>query len=108
MSTPLVEVLGLHRKFRVGRALPLFWRRREICAVQDAASRFSKARRSVSAERRLFVIEGDPPSPFDLPPGCAFQTRRPLATAECVSTRPELRSVGEPGRLTACHHAETL
>jgi len=61
-----------------------------------------------TAERRPFVIEGDPPSPFDLPPGCAFQTRCPLATAECVSTRPELRSVGDPGRLTACHHAETL
>ena len=61
-----------------------------------------------TAERRTFVIEGDPPSPFNLPSGCAFHTRCPLATQECVTTRPALRSVGEPGRLTACHHAETL
>ena len=60
------------------------------------------------AERRTFVIEGDPPSPFNLPSGCAFHTRCPLATQECVTTRPALRSVGEPSRLTACHHAETL
>ena len=37
MSTPLVEVLGLHRNFRGSRALPFFWRHREICAVQDVS-----------------------------------------------------------------------
>ena len=61
-----------------------------------------------TAERRTLVIEGDPPSPFNLPPGCAFQTRCPLATRECVTTRPVLRPIGDSGRLTACHHAETL
>ncbi|MCH7929522.1 MAG: ABC transporter ATP-binding protein [Proteobacteria bacterium] len=51
-------------------------------------------------------LEGELPSPLDPPPGCAFNTRCPFATEECVRTRPELRPVD--GRLVACHHAETI
>jgi len=54
------------------------------------------------ADRPLVV--GDPPSPLDLPVGCAFASRCPAATAVCVSTTPEPRRIG--AATVRCHHAE--
>ncbi|BBF64722.1 ABC transporter ATP-binding protein [Acidithiobacillus sp. 'AMD consortium'] len=45
---------------------------------------------------------GDPPSPVNLPSGCAFHTRCPQAEAICSSDRPSLNSVGS-GHQVACH-----
>ncbi|HEY8062875.1 MAG TPA: oligopeptide/dipeptide ABC transporter ATP-binding protein [Gemmatimonadales bacterium] len=52
------------------------------------------------------VLEGDPPSPADPPPGCPFVTRcfHPLKDARCSAERPMLRPV--EGRDVACHYAE--
>jgi oligopeptide/dipeptide ABC transporter ATP-binding protein len=52
------------------------------------------------------VLEGDPPSPADPPPGCPFVTRcfHPLKDARCIAERPKLRPV--EGRDVACHYAE--
>jgi oligopeptide/dipeptide ABC transporter ATP-binding protein len=49
-------------------------------------------------------ISGELPSPLDLPPGCPYQTRCPLAVARCRAELPRLRSVG--GSEVACHRAE--
>lgn len=49
------------------------------------------------------VVAGDPPSPLDLPIGCAFASRCPAATSICVSTAPEPRDVG--GVTVRCHAA---
>lgn len=51
------------------------------------------------------ILEGDPPSPVDVPTGCRFHTRCPFAEAKCSDEEPELRSFGDD-RLTACHFAE--
>lgn len=51
------------------------------------------------------ILEGDPPSPVDVPTGCRFHTRCPFAEAKCSDEEPELRSIGDD-RLTACHFAE--
>ncbi len=52
------------------------------------------------------VLDGDPPSPVDVPNGCAFHPRCPLATDRCCRERPELQPFdGE--RLVACHRAGT-
>lgn len=51
------------------------------------------------------LILGEPPSPHDVPSGCRFRTRCPLATALCAAEEPELRELA-PGRLVACHYAE--
>ena len=50
------------------------------------------------------TIEGEIPSPVNLPSGCYFHTRCPYATEECKSTKPALRDYGN-GHMCACHHA---
>ncbi|HWH15923.1 MAG TPA: ABC transporter ATP-binding protein, partial [Miltoncostaeaceae bacterium] len=51
---------------------------------------------------RLQPVEGAPPSPADLPPGCAFHPRCPDRVAACTSERPE--PAGDGGTHTwACH-----
>ncbi|MFQ6021521.1 MAG: peptide ABC transporter ATP-binding protein [Acidiferrobacterales bacterium] len=56
------------------------------------------------AER--IALKGELPSPLNPPSGCAFNTRCPHATEECIRVRPELRTVA--GRLVACHYAEQI
>ncbi|WP_292671700.1 ABC transporter ATP-binding protein [Nocardioides sp.] len=46
-------------------------------------------------------LAGDPPDPRDLPPGCSFAPRCPLAVPECTVAEPPLVEVG-PGRPVAC------
>jgi oligopeptide/dipeptide ABC transporter ATP-binding protein len=51
-----------------------------------------------------FWLEGEPPSPGDLPSGCRFRTRCPRAEARCAAEEPALRLLDD-GRLAACHFA---
>ena len=46
-------------------------------------------------------LGGDPPYPGDVPPGCSFHPRCPVAFDECSVTDPELYPTGE-GRRAAC------
>ncbi|MSO93875.1 MAG: dipeptide ABC transporter ATP-binding protein [Rhodospirillales bacterium] len=52
------------------------------------------------------ALKGEPPSPLDPPPGCAFHRRCSYATERCAIERPELRLVDD--RMVACHHAEQV
>ncbi len=57
------------------------------------------------AEQTLVPIEGQPPSMVDLPPGCPFTPRCPLAADVCTQTEPELLPVhGE--QAAACHRTD--
>jgi peptide/nickel transport system ATP-binding protein len=57
--------------------------------------------------RRLPAIAGAPPSPTDLPPGCAFAPRCPLADeGRCCTERPEPQI--HDGRTVACHRWREL
>jgi oligopeptide/dipeptide ABC transporter ATP-binding protein len=47
------------------------------------------------------VLEGDPPSPIDLPPGCRFYARCAKRIAECLTIDPQLTEI-EPGHWAAC------
>ncbi len=49
----------------------------------------------------LQAIEGSVPSPGELPPGCSFAPRCPLAAPECVAAEPALREVA-PGHWVRC------
>jgi peptide/nickel transport system ATP-binding protein len=50
---------------------------------------------------RLASIDGAPPSPVALPPGCAFAPRCPAAASKCDEVVPELVALS-PSRMTAC------
>ncbi len=56
----------------------------------------------------LTPISGSPPSLAQLPPGCPFWPRCPMARAGCSESEPELRAVGTDGHRAACHFAEEL
>ncbi len=55
--------------------------------------------------RKMVGIPGSPPDLRNLPPGCPFQPRCPLAFDACSTVRPVLRpAISEaPGQLAACH-----
>ncbi|MEU9835561.1 ABC transporter ATP-binding protein [Streptosporangium sp. NPDC048047] len=59
----------------------------------------------LDAAERPVPIEGTPPSPAALPPGCPFEPRCPLAVPACAVAEPALEPVGSPGHLAACVRA---
>ncbi len=56
-----------------------------------------------AARRLLAPLTGEIPSPYNLPPGCAFAARCPAATDLCRGTGPALVT-GAGGHAIACHH----
>lgn len=52
--------------------------------------------------RNRVVLNGDPPSPVDIPAGCPFHPRCALAIARCATDKPEL-VMGADGHGVACH-----
>jgi peptide/nickel transport system ATP-binding protein len=57
---------------------------------------------------RLTPIEGSPPSVVNMPPGCPFTPRCPLAVAICDEVEPNLEITTGPGHLAACHRSDAL
>jgi len=54
--------------------------------------------------RQRLILKGDPPNPVDVPTGCAFHERCPIAVARCRTETPALRPMTD-GRHVACHFA---
>jgi peptide/nickel transport system ATP-binding protein len=54
--------------------------------------------------RQRLILKGDPPNPVDVPTGCAFHERCPIAVARCRTEPPTLRALDD-GRHVACHLA---
>jgi peptide/nickel transport system ATP-binding protein len=57
---------------------------------------------------RLRPIVGAPPSLINLPTGCPFSPRCPLADDKCRTVEPELLATDAPDHLAACHHWDQL
>lgn len=50
------------------------------------------------------LLEGDPPTPIDPPPGCPFAPRCPEVRERCRTEKPSLEKRGqEPKHFSACH-----
>ena len=56
----------------------------------------------VGRNSKRILIEGELPSPMNVPKGCRFCTRCPYATDTCREEKPELREIKE-GHKVACH-----
>jgi oligopeptide/dipeptide ABC transporter ATP-binding protein len=91
----IVEEAAADRLF-AGAMHPYTWSLLSAVPVPDPA-----------AARKRIVLEGDPPSPVEPPPGCPFHPRcpHPRKDERCRVEVPSLREV-EPGRTAACHYAE--
>ena len=81
----------------------------EILPTADAQPRHPYTRALIDSgftpdptrRRAIAPLSGEIPSPFDLPPGCAFAGRCPHATDRCRTERPVLDATTHP---TACFH----
>ena len=51
---------------------------------------------------REYAIQGETPSPLNIPNGCRFHPRCPYAQEKCRQDAPVLRDIGD-GRCVACH-----
>ena len=49
-------------------------------------------------------LEGEPPDPLDIPSGCRFRNRCPMAQLRCAAEDPALRPLA-PTQAAACHFA---
>ena len=53
------------------------------------------------------TVEGEPPSPIDIPTGCSFHPRCPRSEEMCTRDRPSLEPVGTRAEhFAACHFRE--
>jgi oligopeptide transport system ATP-binding protein len=105
--TDRVAVMYLGRVAEIGRTATIYEAPAHpyTQALLSASPVVDRSRRGRMAAR--IVLDGDPPSPTDPPPGCRFHTRCRLARDDCRAQVPSLRSPStESGRLVACHHAE--
>jgi oligopeptide/dipeptide ABC transporter ATP-binding protein len=76
--------------------------------VTDATHPYTKALLdsvfSVKMENKAEIesIKGEPPSPSEIQPGCAFSSRCTKCTDKCLKEKPELKEIGA-NHFTACH-----
>ena len=61
-----------------------------------------------SEKQRLTPIKGSPPSLLNLPPGCPFTPRCPMAQPVCDRDEPELLPAGSADHHAACHFRDDL
>ena len=59
------------------------------------------------AARAAEPMQGEIPTAIDIPSGCRFRTRCPMATELCARVEPPLTDIGG-GHLSACHFAGEL
>ena len=62
----------------------------------------SLARRKSAGYVREGAVKGDPPSPMNIPAGCAFASRCQRVQPKCTKERPVLR--GDAAASVACHY----
>lgn len=53
-------------------------------------------------DTEIEIIEGEPPSPSDIQPGCSFNSRCKKCIDICFKKKPELKQIGK-NHMVACH-----
>jgi oligopeptide/dipeptide ABC transporter ATP-binding protein len=98
-----VAVMYLGRIVEVAETAELFARPRHpyTRALIDSIPRMTHT----NAED-VFALEGDPPSPYDVPAGCRFAPRCALAAEVCRTTDPPLLTVGRAHTAACVRTAE--
>ncbi len=99
-----VAVMYLGRVVEVAPTAELFTQPRHpyTRALIDAIPRMTRTRVDDG-----FEVDGEPPSPYDVPAGCRFATRCPMASEICRENDPPLLAVG-PAHESACLKADEL
>lgn len=97
-----VAVMYLGRIVEIGTATELFAGSRH----PYTQSLLKSIPRLVPEKRhRVPVIAGEVPSPFNIPSGCRFRTRCPIATELCTVEPPEVQL--SPTHIASCHFAQS-
>ncbi len=58
-------------------------------------------------QKKRIILEGDVPSPINLPAGCPFVDRCRYAKEKCRQEKPELKEAA-PGHMVACHYVDEI
>ena len=88
-----VQVMYAGRSVETGTVDDVYYRPRMPYTIGLLGS---VPRLDESEKRALVPIEGNPPSPLNLPPGCKFVPRCPMAIDACDAAEPELIEVDGP------------
>jgi peptide/nickel transport system ATP-binding protein len=71
--------------------------------TQALISAIPQINRSAEAKQKQIVLSGDVPSPLNLPEGCLFHTRCPVAKEDCKTRKQQLATI--ESHEVACHYA---
>jgi len=62
----------------------------------------------VEKRRQRIILSGDLPSPINIPSGCRFHTRCPMAQAICREVEPPFEAKAGREHYAACHFSESV
>jgi len=97
-----VGIMYLGELVEIGHTAEVFRQPRHpyTAALLASAPRPEPGRRGTR-----IALKGEIPSPMNLPPGCPFHPRCPVAEARCTREKPPIAE-NPPGRSVACHYPE--
>ena len=59
-------------------------------------------------KRKRIILQGDVPSPINVPPGCPFHPRCPMARDNCKRDVPSLEDKSGGGHWASCHYSQLV
>jgi|SRR5579859_1585974 len=62
----------------------------------------------IEKRRQRIILAGDLPSPINIPKGCRFHTRCPLAQQICREVEPPIEDKTGSGHFAACHFSDQV